>query len=892
MIVRARRAGSTLAIGAIVMLVAMATVPGEAVAAVGDLLRTVTVGVEADCSAFNPGIGTSVAIVQGPKVGLPQFPVLLVTSCLASGGSKSVKEKRATLYLLNPLNGNVVKTIQTKLSGSAFAPGDGWAQLVMAANKGVLYGCGTDGGLYTIDYISSPTDAVPDGTVTQKSKPLLATSCAGLAWDPSNNSVYQSIGGTIFHFNPEGGAVPGNPAPPASFSAPSGCTVSGLSVVGGVLLVACSGGGTVKRLDKVNGGVLAADPTLTFAAPALSDLECDPVTYGNPPFVVDGVLGETVAVWSKNAVADQVIAYRAPAGMCALPPTATVLAPAACPNDPKYVNADGSPKDSDGDGLWDCWEDGARWVAIDGKPGISFNNDGNRDLILCVTVDSDGNGTADKEECADPNRKDLFVEIDWMQNADGTKSHKPDPVALFNVRQAFAGAPVDVPNGIALHFLVNEATPHADLLSLQPCTDPPSAGAVTFDERKAAWFGTAAERNNAQTMNAKLMSFRYMLFAHNLIGTNSSGCGEIAGDDSAITLAAFGLLRPDGDRNGTTDQQAGTVMHELGHNLGLQHGGGDGVNCKPNYLSVMNYMFQYPDFVSDRPLDFSPAALGTLTEGTNVLEGNGLGAFAQFPFLNGETTLHSAPGFVTALKAKLGDHIEPLPTGNVVDYGQGVDWNNNGSSADSLLLPDVNKIGQAGCTGEGTVLVGYNDWANLKYNARASIDFGSGVPVGEQDKDAAQEQASFDLTDSDHNGIRDAFGCGSNTIPCAIDIKPGENPAVLSKGNEANLKVRIIGICSEAGNPKGCTLIFDPTTQVLRSTLTLNGWGVKVNQGGTQGTCNNVESTNGRKDLDCQFPAAALPLGTNYGVLEGKAVIPGNPNPQTFRARDIVTVTK
>ena len=50
--------------------------------------------------------------------------------------------------------------------------------------------------------------------------------------------------------------------------------------------------------------------------------------------------------------------------------------------------------------------------------------------------------------------------------------------------------------------------------------------------------------------------------------------------------------------------------------------------------------------------------------------------------------------------------------------------------------------------------------------------------------------------------------------------------------------------------------------------------------------------TNGRKDLDCQFPAAALPLGTNYGVLEGKAVIPGNPNPQTFRARDIVTVTK
>ncbi len=30
-------------------------------------------------------------------------------------------------------------------------------------------------------------------------------------------------------------------------------------------------------------------------------------------------------------------------------------------------------------------------------------------------------------------------------------------------------------------------------------------------------------------------------------------------------------------------------MHELGHNLGLRHGGMDDLNCKPNYLSVMNY---------------------------------------------------------------------------------------------------------------------------------------------------------------------------------------------------------------------------------------------------------------------------------------------------------------
>ena len=33
-------------------------------------------------------------------------------------------------------------------------------------------------------------------------------------------------------------------------------------------------------------------------------------------------------------------------------------------------------------------------------------------------------------------------------------------------------------------------------------------------------------------------------------------------------------------------------MHELGHNLGLEHGGRDDGNYKPNYLSVMNYLYE------------------------------------------------------------------------------------------------------------------------------------------------------------------------------------------------------------------------------------------------------------------------------------------------------------
>lgn len=44
---------------------------------------------------------------------------------------------------------------------------------------------------------------------------------------------------------------------------------------------------------------------------------------------------------------------------------------------------------------------------------------------------------------------------------------------------------------------------------------------------------------------------------------------------------------------------AGTVAHELGHNLGLTHGGFDHRNYKPNYLSIMNYAFQFEGLVYD-----------------------------------------------------------------------------------------------------------------------------------------------------------------------------------------------------------------------------------------------------------------------------------------------------
>jgi len=304
-----RRLGRRLIVGTILLLVAAVSAPREVIGAAaddlhaGDVLRTLNVGLAALCS---PNVGTSLALVQGSKVDLPQYPILLVTSCFASGGSGSSKAKRSTLYFLDPTTGNVVKTLQTRLGTSVFAPGQGWAQLVLAPDKGVLFGCGDEGSVYSIDY--SIFTAAVDGTVTAVPKPARTIACTGLAWDPSDNTVYQTIGGTIFHFDTTGSS----PGFPASFPTPSGCIASGLSVVGGVLQVAC-GGVTVSRLDKLTGALLPDYPTVTFKGSALADLECDPVTFSGTN--ID-------AVWSKIAATEQVQAFRVPGGTCGLPATA------------------------------------------------------------------------------------------------------------------------------------------------------------------------------------------------------------------------------------------------------------------------------------------------------------------------------------------------------------------------------------------------------------------------------------------------------------------------------------------------------------------------------------------------------------------------------------------
>jgi Tol biopolymer transport system component len=351
--------------------------------------------------------------------------------------------------------------------------------------------------------------------------------------------------------------------------------------------------------------------------------------------------------------------------------------------------------DRDGDALCDEWE----------TNGIDYNRDGTIDLPLQQAPFN-----------ANPNHMDVFVEIDWMAAAG--HAHAPDAGGLQSVRTAFANAPVANPdgnNGITLHTMTDESMPEIAAIWF----DSRAGANNDFHDLKTATtadpcdgrFGTALERGDANCANrlgARRLAFHYLIFGHDhrhQIG--SSGIGEQPGNDFMVTLGSW-----DADdialAGGQSAAEASTFMHELGHNLGLGHGGGDQRNCKPNYLSVMSYSFQFPWFDNTRPLDYSTQQLPGLNENGGLNEPAGVGGPA------GRQAVYGVAGVPI-----VGPANGPL------------DWNGDGDATDLNVTADVNWIaGLNDCDpSAGQALSGFNDWPNLTYNFRASGDFDAGVSV-------------------------------------------------------------------------------------------------------------------------------------------------------------------
>lgn len=239
--------------------------------------------------------------------------------------------------------------------------------------------------------------------------------------------------------------------------------------------------------------------------------------------------------------------------------------------------------DSDGDGLPDVWE----------TSGYDHDGDGKIDVDL-------------PRLGADPMKKDIFIAYGWMRKGPGErKTHEPDQAVLDEVVKAFARAPVTNPDGtkgVNLHFR-----------NLGPVAHDEDLNPVWRDfDRLMDPLLTAAERR----------VYRRMLNGHAYENGGSSGIArDIPASDFTETLGRFP------SNPGTLEERAGTIMHELGHTLGLMHGNVDHLNFKPNHLSVMSYLNQFPWLIKDgKPwLDYERFSLGNLNE-NNLDEAAGLDA--------------------------------------------------------------------------------------------------------------------------------------------------------------------------------------------------------------------------------------------------------------------------
>ncbi len=359
------------------------------------------------------------------------------------------------------------------------------------------------------------------------------------------------------------------------------------------------------------------------------------------------------------------------------------------------------------------------------------------------------------------------------------------------------------------------------------------------------------ERPVGNAINAKSFAFHYALFVHNQSGSGNtaSGCSEVGGNDFMVSLGSWALAQVDGTSHnvGSIDQQAGTFMHELGHNLGLRHGGGDNINCKPNYQSVMNYALQTSNVLTGRPLDYSRQLLAPLNE-ASLAEATGVGALP-------------GTGKLFLGKVVFGPQSGVPSKAQVVTVSASgsIDWSR--SSATVPLTRDLNNLNIVGCPGTAPAtlegLVGFDDWANIDLNFRASVDFAGGATSTIEDIDPK----NVELT------LEDALSLSRDVI----DYKPGGDP------NNTTIRsiTTIVNVAMFSRRDDQNILEFDarnldPATMFLRGTSPFS-WAVPVKQSGSGFQCKTQDvNKDGVQDVVCQFqiPANTLTVGETKVILE------------------------
>jgi hypothetical protein len=299
---------------------------------------------------------------------------------------------------------------------------------------------------------------------------------------------------------------------------------------------------------------------------------------------------------------------------------------------------------------------------------------------------------------------DIFIQIDHMKSTD--PGILPTKEAMQKVVDAFKA------RNIAVHFdsgtlYSDEFNPAMFNLGGSRVSENNEVGyhrCIGFDDQLDC---ASVYDYKDQSMDIRRKQvFHYLLMANSLNKDGQlshSGFAELFGNDMIVTFGDWALnTNSVNEQNVLINFQAATIMHELGHNLGLDHGGDEVLNSKPNYYSTMNYLYQLTGLASD------PKTLSAIERYFFAKEANGF----DWDDLCKLETGPCSRDFRIDYSDGSGDDLNENNLNELAMIGRGslgiyADWNLDGQLDPLRYALDLNNDGNK------TFLCDYNDWGNL-----------------------------------------------------------------------------------------------------------------------------------------------------------------------------------
>ncbi|MDX2197787.1 MAG: M66 family metalloprotease [Phycisphaerae bacterium] len=405
------------------------------------------------------------------------------------------------------------------------------------------------------------------------------------------------------------------------------------------------------------------------------------------------------------------------------------------------------------------------------------------------------------------------IEIDYMGDGGG-HNHLPDQLVLDAVIQMFAC------QGHTLIIDLDDEIPHYNTLTGDP-----------NDDCGSFWTYTGANNTYRSIRNIyrdQGVGWHYCIFAHQYrVDSNdiddNSGCvtsgssGRANGGDAFIvTLGGFG------GSTGTLFEQAATLAHEFGHNLGLGHAGSMDSGITTPYVqnlpSVMAYTYQLsgvrsrllnlafaPEYALFKDIDFSHGRMCSLNE--NALD---------------------EPRGTRMLSVDFNCDDSPVSTGIAQDLG----FRGGGSGSAAPWCGELDD--------SRTTLVDYDEWGNL--NDGATLVANAERGEGESSAELAKRERLLDkqpCLDAETHFLMQAENDRGGGGPDLVieSCITGENCYVANSANAApdGRCVDWYPAIAPAHNamPQGSVFYLTPGTFDAVGTTTLNRRGIWTCNTGT-----------------------------------------------------------